>query len=451
MSNKYPLIAAAVAAAFAAGYADAAVPTLAQAAAPAASLVMSGSSAAQSAVQTAISADLCGGAANTLVVASKGGSGNFLAFSCFTSTAIAGTPGIAAGSLVTVYYRTEGGSVVGALPIASGHQILRLNLGDTTNCTQPGGVGTITCTVSGTTSTSGTTDSWTGAVKLDTVQLGVTDVEPALLVGSDYPTAYSPAAFGTATSAQMAALTTSKLFQQAFGLVVNTSGGTFTAVNLTKESAANIELGNYSDWSAVPDAFTGNPISSAGAHITLVDREPGSGTRTSTNVYLFGAHCGGSGTIPSTRGGNFSTGDELNAANATAGAIAYASIDQILNPANKTKWTNLALATINGVTPSTTAAATGQYDFWYEATLVPNPAVGANTAAGNLIAFLQADLPKLATAPAVPDINVIPGQGNPKNVAHVPLTSNGKTGTAQIFVNPYTRGTSSCNVPAETN
>ena len=137
--------------------------------------------------------------------------------------------------------------------------------------------------------------------------------------------------------------------------------------------------------------------------------------------------------------------------NSTPGAIAYASIDQILNPANQTKWTNLALATINSVTPSTLNAATGAYDFWYEATLVPNPAVGANTAAGNLIAFLQADLPKLSTAPSVPDINVIPGQGNPKNVAHVPLTSNGKTGTAAIYVNPYTRGTSSCNVPAETN
>ena len=451
MSNKYPLIAAAVAAAFAAGYADAAAPSLASAAAPTVQLFMSGSSAAQSAVGTAIQTDLCGGAANTLTVASSGGSGNFLAYSCNTATAITGTPGIPAGTLVTVYYRTEGGSVVGALPIASHTNILRLNLASA-SCTQVGGVGTaVTCTVSGATTTSGTTDSWTGAVVRDTVQLGVTDVEPALLVGNDYPSAYSPAAFGTATPAQMAALGTSKLFQQSFGLVVNTSGQSFNTVNLTKESAANIELGNYSDWSAVPDALTGNPISAGSSAITLVDREAGSGTRTSTNVYLFGSHCGGTNSIPPARGGNFSTGDELNFANAHPGSIAYASIDQILNPANQTKWTNLALASINGVNPTTLAAATGKYDFWFEATLVPNPAVASNTQAGNLIAFLQADLPKLSTAPSVPDINVIPGQGNPKNVAHVPLTSNGKTGTATIFVNPYTRGTSSCNVPAETN
>lgn len=451
MSNKYPLIAAAVAAAFAAGYADAAAPSLAQAATPAVKLFISGSSAAQSAIGTAIQTDLCGGAANTLTVASSGGTGNFLAYSCNTATAITGSPGIPANTLVTVYYRTEGGSVVGALPIASNHQILRLNLASA-SCTQAGGAGTaVTCTVSGSTTTSGTTDSWTGAVVKDTVQLGVTDVEPALLVGNDYPSSYSPAAFGSATSQQMAGLSTSKLFQQAFGLVVNTAGQSFTNVNLTKESAANIELGNYSDWAAVPDALTGAPISSGSSAITLVDREPGSGTRTSTNVYLFGAHCGGTFSIPTSRGGNFTTGDELTKANSTPGAIAYASIDQILNPANKTKWTNLQLATINGTTPSTLAAATGAYDFWYEATLVPNPAVGTGNTTANLIAFLQADLPKLATAPSVPDINVIPGQGSPKNVAHVPLTSNGKTGTLTVYVNPYTRGASSCNVPSETN
>ncbi len=451
MSNKYPLIAAAVAVAVASGYANAAAPTLAQAAAPTVQLVIAGSSAAQSAVSTAIQNDLCGGATNTLTVKSSGGSANFTALSCNTAIAVAGTPGIPANTLTTIYYRTEGGSVVGALPIAGATNILRLDL-TSSSCTQAGGGGAVTCTVNGTTSTSGTTDTWTGAVTRDTVQLGVTDVEPALLVGNDFPSNYSPTAFGTATPAQLAALGTAKLFQQVFGLVVNTSGGTLGPLNLTKESAANIELGKYSDWAAVPDSETGKPISSVSAPITLKDREPGSGTRTSTNVYLFGAHCGGSLSIPVSRGGNFSTNDELVAANATAGAVAYASIDQILNPANGTKWTNLALANINGVTPSTIAAATGKYDFWYEATLVPNPSVNTNTTAGNLITFLKNDLPQLVTAPAVPDINVIPGQGSPtKNVGTVPLTSNGKTGTATIYVNPYTRAASSCNVPSETN
>jgi len=237
MNRKYPMIVAAVAAAVASGYAGAAVPTLAQANAPAASLVIAGSSAAQAGVTQAITNDLCGGAANTLNLKSSGGSGNFLATSCFTAIAI---PNLAANTLVTVYYRTEGGSVVGALPIVTNKQIKRLNIA---GCTTSGG--TNTCTVNGVTSQTGTTDAWTGAVVADTVQLGVTDVEPALLIANDFPSNYSAAAFGTATPAQMKALPTVRLYDQVFGLVVNKSGQTFSQVNLSRESAANIILGNY--------------------------------------------------------------------------------------------------------------------------------------------------------------------------------------------------------------
>jgi hypothetical protein len=443
MNRKYPMIVAAVAAAMASGYAGAVIPTLAQASGPTATtLVMAGSSAASSAVGTAIKNDLCGGAANTLSAASKGGSANFLAFSCFTSTAITGLP---SNSLVTIYYRTEGGSVVGALPVVSNKQIKRLNLADTTNCTQSGA--TATCTVTGTTSTSGTTDTWAGAVVADTVQLGVTDVEPGQLTGADFPSNYSAAAFGTATPAQLAALAHKPLFGQIFGLAINKSGESFSTVNLTKQSAANILLGNFSDWSHVPDAVTGNPVSAAPAAITRINREPGSGTRTATNIFFLNYQCGASTSIPPVAGEtlNFSTGDELTAANATPGSIAYTSIDQILNPANSTKWTNLVLATIDGVAPTALAAATGSYGFWFEAALVPETGVtGGSLSLSN---FLQADLPKLATAPAVPDILVIPGVSG--NAATSPPTSNGGTGTTQIFVNPYFRAGNSCNVPGE--
>jgi hypothetical protein len=449
MNRNFPMIAAAVAAALASGYANAVVPTLAQAAAPAVSLNIAGSSAAAAGVSTAIQTTLCGGAANTLISSSHGGSSNFLANSCFTATAISGTPGIPAGTLVTIYYRTEGGSVVGALPVVSGKQIKRLNLADTANCTQTSN--TVSCTVNGVLTTTGTVDTWSGAVINDTVQLGVTDVEPGQLTGLDYPSDYSTTAFGAATPAQLKGLPTVRLFQQIFGLVVNKSGQTFSTVNLTKESAANILTGNYSDWAHVPDAITGNPISSASSAITRVDREPGSGTRTSANIYFLDYQCGSTTGIQNNPGEvmNFSTGDELTFANSHPGAIAYASIDQILNPANGTKFTNLVLATINGVTPSTLAAATGMYDYWFEATLVPNPAVGVNTTTGNLSSFLQAQLPKLTVAPSIPDVNVIPNLAG--NVATVPLTSNGKAGTLTVYVNPYTRGSNSCNVPSETN
>jgi hypothetical protein len=440
MNRKYPMIVAAVAAAVASGYANAAVPTLAQANAPAASLVIAGSSAAQAGITQAITNDLCGGAVNTLNLKSSGGSGNFTSTSCFTAIAI---PNLAANTLVTVYYRTEGGSVVGALPIVTNKQIKRLNIA---GCTTSGG--TNTCTVNGVTSQTGTTDAWTGAVVADTVQLGVTDVEPALLVANDFPSNYLPAAFGTATPAQMKALPTVRLYDQVFGLVVNKSGQTFSQVNLTRESAANIILGNYSDWQNVPDAITGAPISSAPSEITRINREPGSGTRTSTNVFLFGYHCGSAVSMPNPQPGevvNFSTGEEMTAVNSTPGSIAYASIDQILNPANGTKFTNVVLASIDGVAPSNQAAATGRYGWWFEATLVPETGVTGGSLA--LSQYLQTNLPKLANLPAIPDVLAIPGIGG--NVPATPLNSNGGSGTAQVFVNPYSRAGNSCSVPGE--
>jgi hypothetical protein len=459
MDNKYPMIAAAVAAALGSGYASASgsgPPSLAAAQTQtAASLVIAGSSAAKNAIVAGIENDLCGGAANTLAISSVGGTKNFLAYSCYTATAITG---VSAGTLVTIYYRTEGGSVVGALPIASGTKIKRLNISDA-SCTESSTASTTaTCTISGTTATNGTNDSWTGAVATDTVQLGVTDVEPGQLTGADYPSTYSSTAFGNATASQMAALPTSKLFQQVFGLVVNTktSPGGFASstVNLSKESAAAILKGNYTDWAQVPDALTGNPIASTTpTPITVINREPGSGTRTATNIFFLNYQCGGSGTIPGSSG-NYATSDELNAANSTGGAIAYATIDNILNPASNS-YGNLVLATIDGTTPSTLAAATGRYGFWYEATLVPNASVTGTSA--NLSTFLQTDLPKIATAPALPDINVIPNVGG--NKPGVPLVSaagnasNGQpaTSTLAVYINPFSRSGNSCNVPSETN
>lgn len=222
-SQKYPMIAAAVTVALgAAGYADA-VPSLLQASTAPVQLVIAGSSAAEGSVATAVENNICGGVANTLVVTSKGGSGNFFAFSCNTSATITG---VTTGTLATIYYRTEGGSVVGALPLVQNKQIKRLNLADTTNCASTG-TATAACSVTGVTATAGTTDSWLGGLTADFVQLGVTDVEPAQLTNGDFPSNYSPAVFGTATGAQLKALPTSRIFDQVFGLAVNTSGGGF--------------------------------------------------------------------------------------------------------------------------------------------------------------------------------------------------------------------------------
>jgi hypothetical protein len=441
MRNTYPLIAAGVAAALSGAYAQATPPTIAAAAANTAqTLTIAGSSAAKNSIIAGIEKDVCndpGGAANTLLVSSTGGTKNFFALACNAASGIAG---VTAGSLVTIYYRSEGGSVVGALPIAANHSIKRLNLSDG-SCTGTGL--TATCAVTGTTATNGPNDTWAGAVTPDTDDLGVTDVEPIILTGQNYPTAYAASAFGTATPAQMKSLTTVRLYQQTFGIVVNhVTTALPTPINLTRESAAAILAGHYSDWHKVPDALTGQPINSTSVKINLVNREAGSGTRASANAYFLGYPCSSTSAISDT-GGQFSTTDELTVLNTTAGGIGYASIDQLPN----TSFPNLVFATINGVTPSNLASATGQYDYWYEANLVPASGLTGVTAA--LSTFLQTDLPKLATAPVLPDINAIPNVGG--NVGTVPLTSQAGTGTVVIYVNPFTRSGSSCSVPVSTN
>jgi len=295
--------------------------------------------------------------------------------------------------------------VVGALPIVQNKKILRLNLADTNNCATTGAA-TAACTVNGVTATAGTTDSWTGGLTQDFVQLGVTDVEPAQLTNADFPTNYSASVFGSATAAQLKALPTSRIFDQVFGLAVNTTGGGLPAnsstagisgIHLSKEAAANILNGSYSDWSAVPDATTGNAVASSSVGVTRIDREPGSGTRTATNIFFLGYQCGTTNAIQSTPGEqlNFSTADELTQANGIPGAIAYTSIDQILNPSNLAKWPNLALVTIDGIAPSTQAAAAGGYGFWFEATFVPNTtALGSGTGSAALATFLENSLPR---------------------------------------------------------
>jgi ABC-type phosphate transport system substrate-binding protein len=457
MSNKYPLIAAAVAVAVASGAANAAVPTIAQAGAPNASLVIAGSSAAAPAVQNFVQNQICNGAANTLTISSVGSTKNFLAYSCQIPTQIDDPNGVGssipAGSVVTVYYRTEGGSVVGALPVATGKAIKRLAI-STANCTTTGAT-TATCTVGGTTTQAGTLDTWTTAVANDTVQLGVTDVEPAQLTNQDYPSNYSASAFGSATTGQMQGLVTSPAVQQVFGLFVNTSGQGFSSVNISKESAANLLNGTYTNWNKVPDATTGAALTTASHPVTRINREPGSGTRTSANIYFLNYQCGSTNFMPPRSGEvlNFSTGDELSAINSTPGAIGYASIDNWYTAGKgSTQYPNLVLVSLNGVTPSNLAAATGAYDFWYEATFVPNPSLNAGSTASTLSNFIQQNAPDIGSVPSLADINAIPFAAA-GNTPGLPLSAhtNGGAGTATVYVSPFSRSSNSCNVPAALN
>lgn len=417
-------------------------------AAPTYALYVGGSSAAKPAFQTALASDLF---ASTSTFSST--NGDFEAFCGPLSGSGASNTGLTAGKIATVYYRVEGGSVVGALPIVSGKTTSFLDLsGAGCNVTNP--------PTTGTSQANGADDSWGGCVTEHQVELGVTDLEPTVFYTSgtvtNYPTAYSTTVFGTASVAQLGQLNPIPLFQQVFGIFVNTSGinggASGQAINLSKETVAAILAGKYKDWSLVPSA-SGGAVSSTSQAITIENREAGSGTRTGASIYFLGQECT---TLPlklkdgAASNDSYATSDVLKVAAGVPGAITYASID------NNGKQANLSLASLSGVAPTNLAAASGQYDYWFEATAILGNTTGTTggitSPGGSAIAgFLTGgELQNLATAPHAVSVNAIPTAGSNSSQVAVPLVSstvNSKT----IYINPFTRSGNSCNIPAEQN
>jgi PBP superfamily domain len=403
-------------------------PSFAQCATAGAKLYIAGSPVAQPFFIQAATTDLFDPGGVTLFSATNGD------FKAYCGSAKAGNgAGIAPGTIITVYYRGEADSVVGALPIVSGKPIKMLDISP------------LSCQVAapptaGTSGTVGTTDGWSGCVTTHNVEMGITDLEPTVFVPPNYPSPYSPTVFGTATKSQLAALTSTPLVQQLFAFYVNTSGingrGTGQAIDLTYPTAFGIITGNITDWNQVP-AAGGGVVSTTSVPITLVNREPGAGSRAALTTHFLGTNCV---TFPGalfdiTR--RFSTRDALALTAATPGAITYASIDQS-DP-------SLSIASLMGVAPSNLAATSGHYKWWYEATAQ----LGVITSPGGTALYnwlVGGELQNVATAPHEDDILAIPNIGT--NVPTVPaiLTANALGGHT-IYINPFSRLGNSCNPP----
>ena len=406
-------------------------PTLANCQSPTDSLFLAGSSAAQKGFLAAVNTDGLGGNAVTYTASN----GNFEAL-CGISSNASLAP---VGNSVVIHYRAEGGSVVGALPIVSGKPIKFLDLSTAT--TLGGALAT-----TGTSATVGTTDGWGGALTSHTVEVGITDVEPAQFVGANYPSLYSPTVFGSATPSALAGLTKTPVVDQVFGLFVNTSGfnggGTGQAVDLSRETVAAILKGTYTDWKQVPTS-SGGQVSTTPVGITVVNREAGSGSRTGASIYFLGYNCPQTASTindPTPASDGYATGDVLATATATPGAITYASIDNAGKP-------NLTTVSLSGVAPSNLAATSGAYDWWFEAQLIKGNIT--STGGSTIYTFLTTELSKVATAAHFADVLAIPGVAG--NVKAVPVVASpppaGTTGTTTIYVNPFTRSNNSCNVP----
>jgi len=174
-------VAAAVASVLASGAAMAQLqPTPAQAASPVVGLYIAGASAPRPAILAALEKSplFCNG---TYSLFSSTGDTNFYAVSC-APTAATGLPGANGTNVFTIWYRDEGGSVVGSLPLVSGSQINQLSLAGAS-----GSAGSYTVAVAGASATNGIDDSFASGVFKAPVQAGVVDQEPTVYTGANYP------------------------------------------------------------------------------------------------------------------------------------------------------------------------------------------------------------------------------------------------------------------------
>ena len=263
-------------------------------------LVAAGSSAARDAFLVVMANEICNSGTLDVYRASPTTNQDFRAYSCHLKTTAAGLDasfGSAADKDVLVYYRSEGGSAWGPVAIATNTQEMGLNIADSTcsaatatnftiGTTTLSSVPTHNCSVTGYSIASDTVTS--GALELKTVDLGVSDEEPKMYTGTNWPSSSRFTAVNTpANITALKNLPKSQGFGQVFGILLNTSGSNTSLIsNLDKQTIAAIFSGIYADWSQVP----GN--TGPGGPITVVRREPGSGTQVAAGAYFLNVNCG---------------------------------------------------------------------------------------------------------------------------------------------------------------
>jgi hypothetical protein len=441
-------VAAVIAACGAASAAYAGSTTAAVANAAAYKFYTGGSSAAVSGLSTGVGADLCGGVANVTVFTSNPSGSptrtpDFRAFSCVAAKP-AGAPWV--GQQITVYYRAEGGSVVGAYAPLNNLSVNQLNLG-TAACGAPV-VQTDTsfissCTVGGFSDVNGPTDSYTSGVSPHVLEYGISDLEPGVFGnsfgepwaggGNDDPTSVYPFLGADATPDQLQGMTHTLLFQQTFGLVANKGLG---ITDMPRQVAAAIFNGTLSNWQDV--AINGVQVKAASTPIHVCHRDLGSGTRTSTDIFFEQTGCntvGGTAGLADagTNPDNFSTGDVLACVDGDAASIGYVSVDNF----SKVK-TNTTALTLDGQTASNKAAAQGDYGWAYEASANKNTNITFTANQNTFWNYFIPAIQTLATAPQSAQINVLPGVTTNKSNNHTNgvLQVNGK-----VYVSSYARDT----------
>jgi len=357
------------------------------------------------------------------------GDGDLRAFTCTFKGGADGSvldsgfsPTNLAGKNVLIYYRSDGGSVWGLIGALRNTQIIRADFTSTAGAVNPGvpavtndasayTYGTLTGTYSivPAATVDGQTTA-TGAVALDTVLLGVQDVDAANYTSAaQWPTAVKVAG-PVLTAAEVTTESSSDAVTvgQIFGVIVNKSPG-FTSATppIADQSLSAADIGGifshfYTDWSQVP-SLKGTGITGA---IGICRRDIGSGSHVTVATYFLHTGCGrgstafttvvaaASGTTPLF---NSSTGKELTCVNANAGTIGYSSYDDTASFVAAQPSTYFLK--ISGVAPGKLNSANGTYPLWEELHFLPNT-TALTTATPGQVDFVNGIVTFFQTAPA---------------------------------------------------
>ena len=394
-------------------------------------LTVAGSSAFKSTFKTELQT-ICSDTVDVYTATASSGAPDMVAYSCTLNSSSA--PLSLQGKKALVYYRSEGGSVYGVGPIAKNTQVMRVKVD--ASCT--GSSPAYSCATSGWNLAS---DSGSGQLEKATVQLGISDEEPAMFTGDNWPSSSSDSIFGSApTSAQLANISSKQsAIGQVFAVYVNKSvtGGTAaTPINLSKQTLTSIFSGNYTTWDQVPKADGTGAVGTG--DIVLCLRETGSGTQIGAAMYFNGANCStsGYGFAASTVASNNSTGTETACIGNNAGAIGYASI-QGTNPSNT------SIVNIDGVVPSKNNAALGTYGYWYEVSFNSGAALAGTTLEKALVNYMISRFRAQSTAPSTASVFALPVGSNTPSFANALDASHP--------VSLSTRSGNSCALPQAQN
>lgn len=410
-------------------------------------LNVSGASAQRDAFVSFMARTVCQSGTFDLYRASPSAGADFRAYSCRVVND-AGVYGGAANQLAVVFYRSEGGSAWGPVPMsrrnatapfytaANDIAVTRLNVDNSCTTTSSASVGTVVYTVHECPVPANdyqlATDTFTDAnLALSVVDLGVADEEPKMYSGVNFPTVSTrltqiPA--GSRDSFMNAINSIAQVgFGQTFGIIVNNTSGPFSGTTGTpkrtigKNVLAGIFNGTYKNWNQIVSS-DGTLVSSTSVPIKVCRREPGSGTQVAAHQYFLGT----SGCNPQFPNGTFVTdgadADQTNLAADTDGVIERGTSGDLATcvatlpgaiglVVGNAAPTNTVFLNVDGRAPTREAAAVGAYDFWYEQTFTVNPRLGAG-AKQDLANALIAEARLSGSAPNVLSVISLPNENN---------------------------------------